>query len=74
MFLAGLYDFLRASELAGRGPAYLQMELTHAFSIKHGVEGGHFVDVHFIDLCDFSYFPHGGEGEEVIVLFLSEGK
>ena len=50
------------------------MELADSFPVEHGVEGGDFVDVHLVDLGYFGYFPHGGEGEEVVVLFLCEGE
>ena len=74
MFLAGCDDIFGASELAGGGSADLEMELADSFPVEHGVEGGHLVYVHLVDLSYFGYFPHGGEGEEVIVLFLCEGE
>jgi len=72
VFLAGLDDLLGAAELAGRGAADLQVELSHSFAVEHGVEGGHLVDVHLVDLGDARHLPHRCQREEVIVLLLGE--
>jgi len=50
------------------------MELPNSFSIEHGVKRSDFVDIHFVDLCNFSYFSHGGKRKKVIVLFLGQVK
>lgn len=58
--------------MAGSGSTDLQMELSDPFAVEHGVEGGHLVYVHFVDLRDFSHLSHGGQGEEVVVLLLGQ--
>lgn len=50
------------------------MELSYSLSVEHGVEGGNFIDVHFINFNNFSDFPHGVERQEIVTLFLCKVK
>ena len=74
MILTSFDDGFWSSQLAGSGAAHLQVELSDSFPVEHGVEGGNLIDVHLVDFCDFGYFAHGGDWQEVLILFLCEGQ
>lgn len=57
--LAGLHDLAGASEHARSGAAELQVELAHALSVVHGVEGSHFEDVDLGNLEHLGHLLHG---------------
>ena len=72
MILDGLDDVSGTTELARSGTAYLEVILSDLGSVEHRVERGNLVHLHGLHVQDLSDLVHGGECEEVVVLFLSD--
>ena len=50
----------------------MQVVLANLCSVEHGVEAGHFVDLHWGHLENLGGLVHGRECQEVVVLLLSD--
>lgn len=50
------------------------MKFAHSFPVEHCIKRSDLVYIHFVDLGDLGYLPHSVEGQEIVVLFLSEVK
>lgn len=64
-------DLSYTSEHAWSSSAYLQVVLSNSGPVEHSIETGDFVHLHGNHLKNLGHFVHGGQGEEVVVLFLS---
>ena len=53
-------------------PADLEVVLANFSAVEHRVEAGNFVDLHRGHIEDLCSFVHGGQGQKVVVLLLSD--
>ena len=60
------------SEHARSSSAHLQVEFAHLRSVEHRVKTGDFIHLHGGHVEDLGSFVHSGEGQEVVVLLLSD--
>ena len=72
VFADGSLDLLRPIHHAWRGAAELDKVLSNFLSIKHCVKTCNLIDAHRWNATNCSYLVHGGHGQKVPALALSE--
>ena len=72
MALDSINDLSCSSDHARGSSTDLEVVLSYLGAVKHSVERGNLVNLHGLHVEDLSNLVHGREGEEVVVLFLSD--